>query len=212
MYSCIGIHAVCYIIYAALSSKNVSLKEIMILILTSFQSNVTDLPSSLIIVLTVISTHPIVHTDPDDVCGDGQKSSDTVHGGVGDPILIVLNVRRDIIRIAIFNIVEEIKSSCYERQVPFYVDTGASCVDHSQVADCSWGPCRYARWTDFRMALCMSVRVGAVFRHNNANGFEVINKYYFAVQWGHQSKYYFAVQWGHQSTSPHYIAQKLISL
>ena len=58
----------------------------------------------------------------------------------------------------------------------------------------------YARWTDFRMALCMSVRVGAVFRHNNANGFEVINIYYFAVQWGHQS------------TSPHYIAWKLISL
>ena len=63
------------------------------MILTSFQSNVTDLPYSFIIVLTVISAHSIVHTDPDDVCGDGQKSSDTVRGGVGDPILIVLSVR-----------------------------------------------------------------------------------------------------------------------
>ena len=85
-----------------------------------------------------------MHTDPDDVCGDGLQSSDTVCGSIGNLLLIVLNVHRDISRITIFNIVEEIWSSCYQGQVPFYVDAGTSGVDYSQVANCSWRPCMCA--------------------------------------------------------------------
>ena len=80
-----------------------------ILSLTSFQSSVTDLSSSFIIILTIISTHFIVHTDPDDVCGDGLQSSDIIHGsGIIDPLLIMLLVYRDILGVTILNIVVKI--------------------------------------------------------------------------------------------------------
>jgi len=74
---------------------------------TSFQSSVTDLLSSFIIILTIISTHSIVHTDPDDVWGDGLQSSDTVHGSVGttDPLLIVLFVHQSILGVTVLNVV-----------------------------------------------------------------------------------------------------------
>ena len=117
----VGIHAVCVNVYMYSSvnkqiclSGSISLCICYLkLCLTSFQSSITDLPSSFIIIQIIISTHSIVHTDPDDVCGDGLQSSDTVCGSIGNLLLIVLNVHRDISRITIFNIVEEIWSSCY---------------------------------------------------------------------------------------------------
>ena len=75
--------------YFHILCDTIMLYTLHILRLTSFQSSVTDLSSSLTIILTVISTHSIVHTDPDDVFTVRLQFINIVYVSVSDPLLIV---------------------------------------------------------------------------------------------------------------------------